>query len=339
MKTFKTERVFEYPFSTLTKAVWRKYPNPLKPEVLGTDVIKRNLEPDGSLVSERIIHSLFNLPSWSHSILGSQDQAQYVYEKSRMEPQREVMRAWSRNITHARIVTVGETITYRGLDDGRTLLTQESAVEVHIPFCGYLEQYIVDNIATNSLKGAEALEWSAKRVSDEEKHLIPVDYTNGFGPRPINTQPQSTLTLSDGTLAGNSTLVSGNGTVSLLGNTAEIGGNTLPHGHTAVAVVDDISGKALKSVDEFQKSVDEFGGKAMKSVDEFGGKALKSVDEFQKSVDEFGGKAKKSVDEISEITMKSLDDMSGRAKKTFSNSWSPRALRCYQIFDDFFNLC
>ena len=61
-------------------------------------------------------------------ILGSQDQAQYVYEKSRMEPQREVMRAWSRNITHARIVTVGETITYRGLDDGRTLLTQESAV-------------------------------------------------------------------------------------------------------------------------------------------------------------------------------------------------------------------
>ncbi|KOX67311.1 Protein slowmo [Melipona quadrifasciata] len=63
MRLWTSHHTFDHPWETVVKAACRKYPNPLNPHVLGTDVIDRKVE-DGVLYSHRLVSSQWRFPKW-----------------------------------------------------------------------------------------------------------------------------------------------------------------------------------------------------------------------------------------------------------------------------------
>lgn len=52
-----------YPWETVVKAAMRKYPNPMNPNVIGVDVLERNLDEGGRLHSHRLLSTQWALPA------------------------------------------------------------------------------------------------------------------------------------------------------------------------------------------------------------------------------------------------------------------------------------
>lgn len=59
--------VYSHTWETVTQAAWRKYPNPLSPNIIGTDVVERKVE-DGILITHRLISSKWFLPNWAQKV-------------------------------------------------------------------------------------------------------------------------------------------------------------------------------------------------------------------------------------------------------------------------------
>ena len=60
--------IYSHPWETVTQAVWRKYPNPFKPEVEATDVIDRRIGENGNLYTKRLISTRWGLPGWAKKV-------------------------------------------------------------------------------------------------------------------------------------------------------------------------------------------------------------------------------------------------------------------------------
>lgn len=56
-----------HPWETVAQAAWRKYPNPMNPAVIGTDVVDRKIV-DGVLHTHRLVGSTWYLPRWTQSV-------------------------------------------------------------------------------------------------------------------------------------------------------------------------------------------------------------------------------------------------------------------------------
>lgn len=58
---------YSHPWETVAQAAWRKYPNPMNPAVIGTDVIERKVI-DGVLVTHRLVSSKWFFPRWAQAV-------------------------------------------------------------------------------------------------------------------------------------------------------------------------------------------------------------------------------------------------------------------------------
>ena len=74
----------QHPWSTVTQAFWRKYPNDYQSSVYGTDVIERYVDADGKLHSKRLIISDWNIPSFMKFFFG--ETRGYAVEYSIVDP-------------------------------------------------------------------------------------------------------------------------------------------------------------------------------------------------------------------------------------------------------------
>ncbi|GFG29546.1 hypothetical protein Cfor_04663 [Coptotermes formosanus] len=59
--------VYSHPWETVAQAAWRKYPNPMNPAVIGTDVVDRKVV-DGVLHTHRLVSSMWGFPQWAQSV-------------------------------------------------------------------------------------------------------------------------------------------------------------------------------------------------------------------------------------------------------------------------------
>lgn len=59
--------IFSHPWETVAQAAWRKYPNPMNPAVIGTDVVERKIV-DGVLHTHRLVGSTWYFPRWTQSV-------------------------------------------------------------------------------------------------------------------------------------------------------------------------------------------------------------------------------------------------------------------------------
>lgn len=172
MKFWTSEHTFSHPWETVTKAAWRKYPNPMNPNVVGLDVIDRQVEK-GVLKSHRLMTTEWGLPDWVIKIVGF-NKVCYVSEHSEVDPQKKTMTLNSRNLTLCNYITVDEKLQYRQhpSDKSSTLLKQECTINVKgIPLSDYLEGMVISSCSSNANKGRQAMEWVIEKIKTEAEDL------------------------------------------------------------------------------------------------------------------------------------------------------------------------
>jgi len=237
MKIWTSEHIFSHPWDTVTQAVWRKYPNPHNPAVVGTDVVERRVE-NGVLHTHRLISSRWGLPSWAQKILGA-DRVCYGFEHSEVDPEQKVMTMRTRNLTFSNTVSMDERLVYvpDPADDEKTILRQETIITVKgVPLTSYMENYLLNSISKNSFKGRDAMEFVISKINREVEELM-------------TTYKRSTTEIFSQTRRS-------------IGEITE----------SALRSVDDISFAAKKSVDGlsdvYKKSIDDISIVAKKGIDE-----------------------------------------------------------------------
>ncbi|MPC32774.1 protein slowmo-like isoform X1 [Portunus trituberculatus] len=238
MKIWTSEHIFSHPWETVTQAVWRKYPNPHNPAVVGTDVIERHVM-NGVLHTHRLISSRWGLPNWAQTILGA-DRVCYGYEHSEVNPEERTMTMRTRNLTFASTVSMDERLVYSPDPNNseNTVLRQETIITVKgVPLTSYMENYLLNSISNNSFKGRDAMEFVISKINREVEDLV-------------STYKRSTSEILDHTKRS-------------LGEITE----------SALRSVDDISLAAKKSVDGLsdaaKKSIDDISCVAKKGIDTF----------------------------------------------------------------------
>jgi len=173
MKIWESQHTFSHPWETVTKALWRKYPNPLNPHVIGVDIVDRRVTPEGHLFSERLMTTEWGLANWVKKLIGFEEHA-YAHEISTVDPENRTLSINSRNLTFESKVNVEERITYSPdpEDPEKTLMTQQAIVTVQgVPLTSYMEQLMTSSIAGNASNGREALESVILRVQSEAKEI------------------------------------------------------------------------------------------------------------------------------------------------------------------------
>ena len=173
MKIWESQHTFSHPWETVTKALWRKYPNPLNPHVIGVDVVDRRVTPEGHLFSERLMTTEWGLANWVKKLIGFDEHA-YAHEISTVDPENKTLSINSRNMTFESKVNVEERITYspHPEDPEKTLMTQQAIVTVQgVPLTSYMEQLMTTSIAGNASNGRDALENVIQRVQSEAKDI------------------------------------------------------------------------------------------------------------------------------------------------------------------------
>ncbi|KAL7302198.1 protein slowmo [Trichogramma pretiosum] len=172
MKVWMSEHIFNHPWETVVAAAWQKYPNPITPSVLGTDVIDRKVV-DGKLKSLRLVSSQWGFPRWTKPLIGDANIC-YASETSEVDPAHRQMVLKTRNLTFYNYITVDETVRYtpHPKDDKKTLLTQEAVVKVHgVPLTHYMEDLLASKISFNASKGRQAIEWVISKIDREVQDL------------------------------------------------------------------------------------------------------------------------------------------------------------------------
>ncbi|CAB0031569.1 unnamed protein product [Trichogramma brassicae] len=159
MKVWMSEHIFNHPWETVVAAAWQKYPNPITPSVLGTDVIDRKVV-DGKLKSLRLVSSQWGFPRWTKPRITQKlivSAKYYMYarapeDSTTSDQVRSVLinrfsgcvyTQEQQALTFYNYITVDETVRYtpHPKDDKKTLLTQEAVVKVHgVPLTHYMER-------------------------------------------------------------------------------------------------------------------------------------------------------------------------------------------------------
>uniref|UniRef100_A0AAZ3NZB8 PRELI/MSF1 domain-containing protein n=1 Tax=Oncorhynchus tshawytscha TaxID=74940 RepID=A0AAZ3NZB8_ONCTS len=152
----------------------RKYPNPMNPNVVGVDVLDRNLDTDGRLHSHRLLSTEWGLPGIVRAILGTGHTRTYVKEHSIVDPEEKKMELYSTNITLTNLVSVDERLVYRPHPDNPevTVLTQEAIITVKgVSLSSYLEGMMALRMSANARKGWDAIEWI---IQNSERENVPL---------------------------------------------------------------------------------------------------------------------------------------------------------------------
>lgn len=172
MKIWTSYHTFEHPWETVVKAACRKYPNPVNPCVLGTDVIDRHVK-GGILYSHRLVTSEWRFPAWISPLFGHRGPC-YASEWSEVNPQTREMVVRTVNVSLGKHVSVGEEVRYKPdpEDSGKTLLTQQAVISISgVPLIDQLERLLTMTIEQNAKKGRQAMEWVIEKIQSDVKDI------------------------------------------------------------------------------------------------------------------------------------------------------------------------
>ncbi|KAG7401563.1 PRELI domain containing protein 3A [Phytophthora boehmeriae] len=157
--TNETRHVYPFHWDVVTRAFWNKYPNSRLAHVERVDVLDRQLDAEGRLVTTRLAKvTQKNLPGWVRSALGD---STYVFETTVCDPQQKRLVLKSTNLSFRSVATVNETCVYsvHPDNDQKTLYEAEAEVTAFVPFVSRkLESFSVSRGAETAAKGIRAVE-------------------------------------------------------------------------------------------------------------------------------------------------------------------------------------
>ncbi|KAJ1972530.1 Phospholipid metabolism protein [Dimargaris xerosporica] len=169
MKLFQAFHEYSHNWAAVTTAHWQKYPNEKTPHVVHVEVINREVDPQtGVLRTERLIMCRQPCPAIVARILGVGD-TNYVLEYSEIDPNSNVLKAVSTNLTLHDLLNVREEIVYRPNPDNlsRTLFDQSAAITAFgmiSRVSSYIEDFSVKRFKDNAQTGKKAFEQVLERI-------------------------------------------------------------------------------------------------------------------------------------------------------------------------------
>lgn len=171
MKFWQSSHTFEHPWSTVTQAFWRKYPNDYQNVVYGTDVIERYVAADGKLHSKRIIISDWKIPAFMSFFFG--DPRGYAVEYSVVDPIERTLTIKSQNINAASMFKMREDIVYKSVGE-----TTHLSHEAKILFCASrllddaAENWLIGTLGDAAQKGLKGMQSIIDKVEFEMNSAI-----------------------------------------------------------------------------------------------------------------------------------------------------------------------
>ncbi|EJF66423.1 MSF1-domain-containing protein [Dichomitus squalens] len=125
MKFYSQSFLYDDPWSIVSLAYLLRYPNPYANHILSCDVISREVTPEGSLRTTRLILKKGSLPRWAPAGMIQRAES-WVLEESEVDPLGKNMRCTTKNLDHVKVMRVEEHIHIRQAEDGKTLQTTEA---------------------------------------------------------------------------------------------------------------------------------------------------------------------------------------------------------------------
>lgn len=186
MKVFSSDCAFDYSWSEVSTANWRKYCpwNDKSTHVVAVDTLARCVDSDtGVLRTERLITCRQTAPAWVLKLLGGGNESR-VLEVSYVDPRRRTVTMHSTNLTWNNVLSVRETVVYKpetqqGEETGRTRFQQEAQITA---LCGgwqkiktKIEEASVERFSENARKGREGFEAvleMSRRAFGEERDRV-----------------------------------------------------------------------------------------------------------------------------------------------------------------------
>jgi hypothetical protein len=179
MKLFSNEYFFSHPWSLVSAANWKKYPNDITPHVIHVDYLDRHVDPKtGILYTKRLLTCKQAMPAWITRLLGATSEA-YVYEESEIDPHNKVVVMKARNLTLRHLMSVEETCTFvpsKTDPNNATVLKQEATISMTRAFSSWIsnmvEEFSLERFHTNAVKGRTALEHTLERIREETAYMM-----------------------------------------------------------------------------------------------------------------------------------------------------------------------
>lgn len=171
MKFWESSHTFNHPWSTVSQAFWRKYPNEYQRGVEGTDVIERFVSEDGKLHSKRIIISNWDIPSFMKVFVS--DTRAYAVEYSIVDPIAKTLTLRSQNINAEFFFLMKEKVVYSAADDDSTQLKHAARIGFNSHVSKYIdraaEDWTVSLVSNAASLGRQAMD-SVINLVEEEMH-------------------------------------------------------------------------------------------------------------------------------------------------------------------------
>jgi len=143
-------------------AFWARYPNPFTTHVLTEDVLRRELRPDGSLYTCRLLMKTNSIPKWGQSLMPASRVP--IIEESIVDPNKKTLITYCRNITHKSLMETTEKVVYTSNnDENGTPFTQCHKMfwvssQWYAPTGGWIERFGIQRWVKNVVKTRRGLE-------------------------------------------------------------------------------------------------------------------------------------------------------------------------------------
>lgn len=141
-------------------AFWARYPNPFTSHVLTEDVLRRELRPDGSLYTCRLLMKTNSIPKWGQALMPASRVP--IIEESIVDPTKKTLTTYCRNITHKRLMETTEKVVYTNDETGKSITHCQKKFWVtsqwYAPTGGWIERFGIQRWVKNVEKTRRGLE-------------------------------------------------------------------------------------------------------------------------------------------------------------------------------------
>lgn len=172
-KSANVDHVYQHPWSEISYAVFRKYPNPSRPDVLAVDLLSRSIDPEtGVLQTRRMVTVKGPLPTWMEKVIGRQP-ACYFIEDASIDPRTQTMTLKSRNVTLDKVMLMEECCVYKKHENENwTEMQLEGTVTSFTRgFASRIEDFMSKTYKANAAKGREITEHVCNMIKQEAAAL------------------------------------------------------------------------------------------------------------------------------------------------------------------------
>jgi hypothetical protein len=152
---------FNAPFSMVTSAFWKKFPNKYSQHVKTVDVLDRRIS-NNTLQTTRLFHVQVepetNTP-WTKYVPSIFSVPLYSIEYTTVDPTTRSLYGINRNISLSSIFECKETFKYTAESPDTTTYTHSIHIVVHIPIIGsYISKYLLEQAKEKSEQGISVIE-------------------------------------------------------------------------------------------------------------------------------------------------------------------------------------